>query len=178
MNLYIVTNKVNGKQYVGITSASVRRRWTTHLLCARNGSRLPFHHAIRKYGADSFIIECAATAESYQQLCALERCFIDALGTKSPDGYNATDGGEGALGYRHTPSAKAKLAALHSNPSAERRAQLSAIWLGRKRSPETRAKMSEANRKRPPLSAESRAKMAESARRRHALNRSVNSDRS
>jgi group I intron endonuclease len=171
MNVYVVTNTVNGKQYVGITAGPVTRRWASHLYHTRRGSNLLFHRAIRKYGAHVFALECVATTDSYSSLCVFEIAFIDALGSRSPGGYNATDGGEGALGYHHTEAGKAKLAALHTNPSAERRAQISSIWLGRKRSFETRAKMSEANLRRAPPSAESKLKMSLSASARHTLER-------
>ena len=53
--IYGSRNIVNGKWYVGLTTAGLEKRRRQHLIDARyNRDRCVFHSAIRKYGEDSF----------------------------------------------------------------------------------------------------------------------------
>ncbi len=52
--IYLATNQVNGKHYVGFTTKSVRYRRQMHQWHAHNGSPFAFHCALRKYGEASF----------------------------------------------------------------------------------------------------------------------------
>lgn len=64
MIAYLVTNKVNGKRYIGISSTSLKRRWYHHLTLARCGKRKSLMHlAIKKHGPDNFSIEEIACAK-------------------------------------------------------------------------------------------------------------------
>lgn len=51
--IYKITNKVNGKSYIG-RSVNIKTRWSQHKSSARLGSMLPIHCAIRKNSADGF----------------------------------------------------------------------------------------------------------------------------
>jgi hypothetical protein len=82
---------------------------------------------------------------------------------------NATDGGEGTLGYAHTAEARAKMSTERRGKkrrprSVEHRANLRAAHLGKSLTPEHRAKVGAANRgkKKPPRSAEHRANLSAS----------------
>lgn len=88
--LYVHTNKINNKKYVGITSMATKQRWA-------NGSGYKgqvFYNAIQKYGWDNFdheiIVEGLTESEAYYW----ERLYIKGLNSKSPNGYNITDGGD------------------------------------------------------------------------------------
>jgi len=150
MIVYCFTNLVNNKKYVGVTSQTLDGRWDRHIVCARNGSSYRFHQAIRKYGADAFesvVLEECSTSE---EACALERTWIQLLGTKHYKlGYNMTDGGDGApgreiseatrekhrqaqLGKRHSEATKQKMRESHMNHkvSDETRKKLSDLKKG------------------------------------------------
>lgn len=101
MLIYRITNTVNSKSYVGLTSRSVRQRWTEHRRDAKKGSSLPLHSALRKYGPDSFKIEVLEECDSIEYLCEREQHWIQELGTFG-GGYNATAGGEGSIGHTVT----------------------------------------------------------------------------
>lgn len=105
--IYILTNRVNGKQYVGLDS-NLPRRAKQHL----NGTskRCPLiHGAIQKHGREAFRVETIAYPNiTHEALCAVEMWQIAKRNTKSPNGYNLTDGGEGRRGYEWTPEQKAK----------------------------------------------------------------------
>lgn len=97
--VYLVINTVNEKQYVGITSRSLEKRQISHFSEAKkNRLQCPFHRAIRKYGTESFIFTHFASCWSWEDACETEKFLIKDMKTKSPFGYNRTDGGEGAYG--------------------------------------------------------------------------------
>lgn len=119
--LYRLVNRVNGKAYIGITSRSLHLRRIEHISDAMcNKSDLPIHRAIRKYGKEAFEMEELGTAETWEDLCQME---IDEIAKHKADRklYNASWGGEGALGIdrtyakgdnnwrRRTPEGKAHL---------------------------------------------------------------------
>lgn len=54
MIIYCATNKTNGMRYVGKTACGLQKRKRNHESDARKDSRLYFHRAIKKYGADGF----------------------------------------------------------------------------------------------------------------------------
>lgn len=89
----------NGKSYIGISKKPTESRWKKHQEHAR-GKRVAgvIYSAIRKYGADNFRVETLVVADDWNYLCDLERKAICVFGTKTPHGYNVTDGGEGTIG--------------------------------------------------------------------------------
>ena len=66
----------SGKIYMGITITSLKERKRLHIKETNSGSRLPFHAAIRKYGADNILWEIIDTATSWEELCELERKHV------------------------------------------------------------------------------------------------------
>lgn len=112
MLIYRITNTVNSKSYVGLTSRSVRQRWTEHQRATRKGSNLPLHNAFRKYGPDSFTIEVIEKCDSLELLREREQHWIRELGTFG-GGYNATAGGDGSTGHAVTDEHKKILSEAH-----------------------------------------------------------------
>jgi group I intron endonuclease len=102
-SVYIATNKSNGKQYVGITK-DLKRRWRQHF--SVNGSAPALHAAIKKYGEDGFVFTHICDAFDFECACDLERLLIQQHNTKSPYGYNLTDGGDGVVGRSMTDEEK------------------------------------------------------------------------
>lgn len=90
-HVYLVTNKLNGKQYVGITK-HLERRWKEHVKVNDKSSILP--KAINKYGEENFTYEKIITCTTREQAFELETCLIDDYGTLAPFGYNICPGGE------------------------------------------------------------------------------------
>lgn len=98
MIVYRITHVADSKVYIGkwMGSARVEDRWQEHRRDARNGSRLHFHNAIRKYGPDAFKLEILYTANSVEELNAMETFFIVLHQSFKPEnGYNLTMGGDG-----------------------------------------------------------------------------------
>jgi group I intron endonuclease len=94
--VYVITNFLNGKIYVGQTVNSLEQRWRGHIHDADRGRNYPLHNALRKYGTDNFTIAELATATSQEELNALEQKFV--AGYRSNErgiGYNVRAGGDG-----------------------------------------------------------------------------------
>lgn len=115
---YLVTNSATGKQYVGITTQSIRRRWSHHVFLSKKLSGQKLHQAMSQYGLSSFSIEHIASAPSFEYLLKLEIYLIDQFGTLR-SGYNLTKGGNGHLGLSPSKNVlaerSARLLKLYSN---------------------------------------------------------------
>jgi group I intron endonuclease len=117
--VYLITNLVNGKVYVGQTWWSARRRWTKHQTDARVGRKQYFHAAIRKHGAESFALGLLGCAESQEELDAFETLWIILLDATNPSiGYNTKQGGRGG---KHTAATKKKISEIVSSPDVRRK---------------------------------------------------------
>lgn len=97
--VYCITNKVNGKLYVGVTTKGYKNRFASHVWHSRksSGSCRALYNAMRKYGQDSFSVELIDTASSFEEMNQLERKHIAQLGSLHPNGYNLTDGGDAGV---------------------------------------------------------------------------------
>lgn len=96
--IYVITNKVNNKQYVGKTIQSVKERFKEHKYRSKYGTHnhLPLYAAIAKYTIDNFTIEQKEEVE-INLLDDRESFWIKELNTLAPNGYNLTLGGEGTI---------------------------------------------------------------------------------
>ena len=54
IDIYLITNKINGKQYVGKTQKGYKVRFKQHCNAYNHGYRNYISCAIHKYGADNF----------------------------------------------------------------------------------------------------------------------------
>ena len=120
MIIYKVTNKVNGKIYIGQTVRTLEQRKWQHLDAAKHGCKTHFYNAIRKYGEDNFVFEVIDEASSMQELNALERYYIAKFNCIK-EGYNMVDGGNNNVMFLD----KVKQKHLESMRSPETRAKIS-----------------------------------------------------
>lgn len=95
-NLYIITNNINNKIYIGKTYTDIEQRWRRHISDAfrtdrENNSK--FYNALRKYGPEHFKIELIARFEEGM----LEQKEIEYISKYDSynNGYNSTLGGDG-----------------------------------------------------------------------------------
>lgn len=102
--LYVITNLVNGKRYVGI-SRDVGTRLSQHF--AGSGSRLVLA-AKRKYGRANLHTEILCCGED-SFIKEMEQRAVAMLRTKAPHGYNLSDGGDGNHGWVPTEEMRAKM---------------------------------------------------------------------
>ena len=125
--VYLLTNKVNGKQYVG-QSWNYEKRMAEYRrgACKRQSA---IHAAIAKHGWNNFTaVKIVQGIETQEWLDKIETGYIKAFNTLSPHGYNLKSGG------------------AHGKFSAESRKKIGEAQRGRKASQETRKKMSDAQR--------------------------------
>jgi group I intron endonuclease len=102
-SVYTISNILNDKIYIGISS-NLQRRWQEHLRA--DGMCTYLHKAIKKYGKDNFKFSHIADAFTWKDACEIEKMLILEMDTKAPKGYNLTLGGDGALGFKHTDEEK------------------------------------------------------------------------
>jgi group I intron endonuclease len=92
--IYKITNKVNGKIYIGLTTVPLSERWKNHCRSVGRVHR-PLYNSMSKYGIENFIIEEIDKCEDFEELGKLERHYIKLYDSTNPDiGYNMTCGGE------------------------------------------------------------------------------------
>lgn len=111
-SVYIHTNKINGKKYIGITSQRLARRW-------RNGNGYyqneHFYRAICKYGWDNFTHEVIREGLTKEEACLLEKQLIAKYHTNEElHGYNKSTGGEFPVqGVKLSEETKRKMSESH-----------------------------------------------------------------
>ena len=92
--IYKLTNRANGKCYIGQTERKPEARWKSHQSCARNGSKKYIHTAIRHYGVEAFDLGILCEVK-IDLLNAEESKFIALFKSNQKEfGYNLTDGGD------------------------------------------------------------------------------------
>lgn len=90
--VYLVTCKLNGKHYVGVSARPAYSRWSRHKAAARDGAEDVFARAVRKYGPDNFEVRTLAADMTPEKALWLEAEMIKALNCRAPHGYNSTTG--------------------------------------------------------------------------------------
>lgn len=148
--IYLRTNRINGKKYVGqATDLKVRQRDWNNLNQPYAGQFI--NNARAKYGLSAFGFEILKEC-SDDELDYWETYFIEKLNTKSPNGYNLTEGGGGCKGYHHTEESRRKISETHKGKETwmkgkhhneESRRKISEKAKGRHYTEEAKKKMSE-----------------------------------
>jgi group I intron endonuclease len=174
--IYLVTNKANGKVYIGQTICTIAARWKGHCNAGK-GSRLWL--AIEAHGRAAFSVEKIDEASTKQELDDLECFYIAAYRSNDKQiGYNFERGGAGKpktkdavervtaqLRGRTLPLAqREKIAATKRGVkhTQEHIANMIAAKIGYKHSEEAKAKMSAASmgKTMPTFSQEHREKLS------------------
>ena len=181
--IYLVTNTVTGKVYIGQTIGTIAARWKGH--CgAGKCSRLWL--SIETHGRAAFRIEKIDEALTKQELDDLERFYIAAYRANDKQiGYNFERGGAGKpiskdateriaaklRGRKMSSDQVEKMAATkkgRARTDAEQQVldRMAEINRGRRHTAESRKKMSDAvtGRKMKPVTEEHRRKLSEAAK--------------
>jgi group I intron endonuclease len=100
--IYKITNKVNGKCYIGQTTIGYLKRFKQHLRSIRSKKAIeqptPLQKAFIKYGLDNFICELIDnSSNNTNELNIKEIELIKLNNSIVPNGYNIENGGAGGL---------------------------------------------------------------------------------
>ncbi len=136
--IYKLTNKINGKPYVGQTTRTPEERFIEHKYCQTSN----IGRAIRKYGAENFTIEVLEECETAEQLNEREIFWIAYFNCMWPNGYNHATGGQG--NWERTPESIEKMSRKGQKATDETRRKLSVAGKGRHPTDEQRQKLSQA----------------------------------
>ena len=142
MYIYKITNKINGKIYIGLTTISPEK--SKHYY----GSGTYIVRAIKKYGKHNFTKDILEqNIKSNDDLHAAEINWINLHNATNPDiGYNISTGGEsGAIGHKHSEETKKIISDHSKNISKETRIKLSKASKGRILSEDHKRKIKESN---------------------------------
>ncbi len=139
--VYLATNRLNGKRYVGFTTLTLERRRQKHLTDARNGRNSAFQAAIRKHGAEAFDW-CVLAEGAPEDMLDMEDVMIERHGSMAPGGYNLRRGGgpQSKIGEVGRARNSTRMKAFWEN---NREAGLRAIREGAPKSRETRRLLKE-----------------------------------
>lgn len=116
MIVYLITNTVNGKKYVGKTVNGLNQRWNQHCYNSDRKPLTALHEAIREYGRASFTRKIIHIGLDEADMFSAEKSAIAFLDTRVPHGYNMTDGGPGSSGFVYTGLQKERHCSSVSSP--------------------------------------------------------------
>jgi group I intron endonuclease len=93
--IYLITNQLDGKQYVGQSERISRRFWRHKDAAKTQNPREAFylHKAMAKHGVENFVFEILLYAKGADYLNLMEQRIIAGYKTMSPFGYNLDSGG-------------------------------------------------------------------------------------
>lgn len=91
MFVYLITNTVNGKRYIGQTKQTLQKRWIMHV--NKNHCRY-LYNAIHKYGRENFLMEPLCEIPTRELANDFEIEYIKRYRTMFPNGYNIQPGGD------------------------------------------------------------------------------------
>lgn len=134
IGIYKITNIINGKCYVGQTSASFIKRYWHHKWCLNKGIHCNkyLQNAWNKYGCDNFIFEVIKILSTNEDIDELEKYYIKKYNsTNSECGYNIDIGGQPMCLSQYVTESSRKIVGEKNRKH----------MLGRKLSEETKAKM-------------------------------------
>jgi len=143
--IYKITNKINGKSYIGLTTRTIKERWMDHCRYAKNllnrSKKMPYlHKAIIKYKQKNFKIEIIDCCKNFNLLNKMEKFYIKKYKTLCPNGYNLTTGGNQ---YRFTNEHKMYLSLIRKGTQSGHKNN----FYGKKHTNKSKFKMSKTRKK-------------------------------
>jgi group I intron endonuclease len=112
--IYKITNTENNSLYIGCTINTLKHRFEEHCYrCLKTNIKTKLCNSIRKYGVEKFTIELIDE-------CSLEKIYereVELIKEYNSfeNGLNSTLGGEGCLGYKHSPEIRVKISEAVKN---------------------------------------------------------------
>lgn len=117
--VYIITNILNNKQYVG-------QKLSSTFVKSYYGSGNYIKSAVNKYGKENFKQEILCWCESREDMNVKEQYYIEYYNTLYPNGYNMTlNTFNSGLKQKHSEATKEKIRQKHLNKTIEEKKQIS-----------------------------------------------------
>lgn len=126
MIVYKITNKINGKMYVGQSKKSAEDRFQRHIKAAKKKCNRYLYDAMNHYGYDNFVIEVIESDIEKERIDEREIFWIKELSTLIPNGYNMTKGGGGGYTVEYWDEDRKK--EWYRNQGDKRRGKRSPDW--------------------------------------------------
>ncbi len=149
MVIYKITNKINGKMYIGITTKPVGLRISSYKSATKSEKRTKHRvvMAMKKYGFENFVFEAIDVATSKEELKQKEIHYIALFNSTNVNiGYNVSYGGF----LPHEESLKKTSAKLKGRPLTKEHARkISQSKIGKKRPASVGIAVGNASRGRP-----------------------------
>jgi len=152
MIIYMATNKINGKSYIGQTIVNLKRRKYMHIWNALNENKNTyFGSAIKKYKPKNFSWKILDRCNDINKLNKLESFYIDFYNTFN-DGYNLTTGGENYKASNKTKQKISKALTGKNNPNygkpmtEEQKRKIAKTNTGKQHLKKTKQKMSKSHK--------------------------------
>ena len=140
--IYLITNKINGKQYVGQTLCNdINERWKKHKQTDKHSLGNYIYNAYKKYGIENFKFQiiCICFDEDCNKY---EKEYITKFKSIYPNGYNLKEGGKNS--HHHPDTIKKLSDKLKGRKlSKEQIEKMRISMTGKKHSEETKKKISE-----------------------------------
>jgi group I intron endonuclease len=117
--IYKIINKKNGLIYVGCTINSLEKRFNEHLYrCFKTDYKSKLYNSMKKYGQDNFTIELIEECD-LDMIYETEKKYVESYDSYN-NGLNSTFGGEGCLGYTHSPEIRQKISENTKNGNSHK----------------------------------------------------------
>jgi len=117
--IYKITNKENGLIYIGCTINSLKKRFSEHLYrCFKTDYKSKLYNSMKKYGQEIFTIELIEECD-LSIIYETEKKYIKQYDSYT-NGLNSTFGGEGCLGYTHSPEIRQKISENTKNGNSHK----------------------------------------------------------
>jgi len=153
--IYKITNKINGKCYIG-QSVDIHSRWKKHIRLSNHNRCKGFyriHYALRKYGLDNFTFEILEIVNK-PFLNDREQYWVTVFqSADQAKGYNLTSGGDSNTELSNDVKNKMSVAHTGKVLSESHKKAIGNAHRGMKRSPETCENISLGNKGKPRLNA-------------------------
>lgn len=133
--VYKITNKINGKVYIGLSKDPVAR-FSYHYR-SRLTIKTRLTQSMKKYGIENFEMTVLEEHDTKESVKDAEIRLISEHSSQDPaKGYNMTSGGDGCPDLSEESKEKMRQAARLRSPSQETREKMSKSQKGRIMSPE------------------------------------------
>lgn len=117
--IYKITNKENGLIYIGCTINSLEKRFGEHLSrCFTSEYKSKLYNSMKKYGQENFTIELIEECD-LNIIYETEKKYVEQYDSYN-NGLNSTIGGEGCLGYTHSPEIRQKISENTKNGNSHK----------------------------------------------------------